>query len=169
MTRDEIIAFVIDIEGGYSDAAGDPGGQTEMGITQHYLDLARAANVVMGLPASVAELTATQVTALYQADQWAAVHGDQLPAGLALLAFDTAVNEGPHRAIVILQQTLGVTADGVVGPATIAAAASAGAKVCAEFAARRGVAYAQLDATEGQFELGWMRRLIRVYTRAIAP
>lgn len=166
MTRDDIISFVIGIEGGYVNNPTDPGGATNFGVTQRYLDRARA-NGFTSFPASVADLTMAQAAALYQADEWAAIHGDQLPPALALLAFDTAVNEGPGRAVLILQQSLGVTADGVLGPGTLAAAASAGAKVCAEYAARRGVAYAQLDATEGQFELGWMRRLVKVYTQAI--
>jgi lysozyme family protein len=169
MTRDDIIAFVIGLEGGYVDNPADPGGATNMGVTQHYLDVARAANPSWNLPAGVSDLVEGQVSAMFAADQWAAVKGDSLPWPLALSAFDTAVNEGPNRAVLILQQSLGVTADGTIGPTTLNAAISAGPKVYAEFAARRAVAYAQLDATEGQFELGWMRRLIRVYTQAITP
>jgi lysozyme family protein len=170
VTRDEIIAFVINsIEGGYVDKPDDPGGATNFGITQRYLNMARSAMPSMNLPANVIDLTPLQATVLYQSDEWVAVKGDQLPPPLALLVFDTAVNEGVQRAARVLQQALGVTADGLIGPATIAAAASADAKVCAEFAARRAVCYAQLDATEGQFELGWMRRLIKVYTQAVMP
>jgi lysozyme family protein len=166
MTRDDIIAYVIGIEGGYVDNPQDPGGATNFGITQRYLDGVRVRNPM--LPANVADLTMAQAAALYQEDEWIAVHGDQLPWPLALLAFDTAVNEGPQRSILILQQALGVTADGIIGPGTLAAATAAGTLVCAEFAARRAVCYAQLDAVEGQFELGWMRRLIKVYTQAVS-
>jgi lysozyme family protein len=168
MNRDSIIAFVIGLEGGYVDNPADPGGATNFGITQKFLDMARSANVTMGLPASVADLTQAQAASLYRTVQWAAVQGDSLPSPLALLAFDTAVNEGQARAALILQQALGVTPDGVIGPQTLAVATSAGPKVSAEFAARRAVCYAQLDAAEGQFELGWMRRLIAVYTEAIS-
>lgn len=167
MNRDDIIAFVIGIEGGYVNNPTDPGGATNFGITQRYLDHVHASGAAAGYPTSVADLTSTQAAALYQANEWTTVQGDQLPWRLALLAFDTAVNEGPHRAITILQQALGVTADGVLGPATLAAAASAGPLTCRKFAAHRGVAYAQLYATEGQFELGWMDRLLKVYTQAI--
>lgn len=166
MNRDQIIAFVMGLEGGYSDNPADPGGATNGGITQRFLDGVRGTDRT--LPARVADLSAAQIAGLYRANQWAAVRGDQLPAGLALLAFDMAVNEGPQRAILVLQQALGVTADGIIGPGTLAAATSAGPKVCAEFAARRAVCYAQLDASEAVFELGWMRRLVTVYTQAIA-
>jgi len=36
-----------------------------------------------------------------------------------------------------------------------------------EYAAHVGVKYASLYARQGQFELGWMRRLLRVYTLAV--
>lgn len=163
MTRDEIIALIIDIEGGYVDNPADPGGKTNMGITQRYLDRAVAADPT--LPTHVADLTIEQVTGLYRRDQWTAVHGDALPPALAALAIDSAINEGPSEAAVLLQQALGVTADGVIGPGTIAAAGRAPASVAAEYASRRAVHYAHIN--KDCFELGWMRRLFRVYTAAI--
>lgn len=163
MTRDEIIALIIKIEGGYVDNPADPGGKTNMGITQRYLDRAVAADP--SLPTHVADLTVAQVTGLYQRDQWAAVHGDVLPPALAALAIDSAINEGPTVAVMLLQQALKVTADGVIGPGTIAAAGRAPADVAGEYAARRATHYAHLN--RDTFELGWMRRLIRVYTAAI--
>jgi lysozyme family protein len=168
MTRDDIIAFVIGLEGGYVDNPADPGGSTKYGITQRYLNMAHGANPGLDLPGSVIELNMTQAADLYANDQWIAIHGDGLPWGLALLAFDMAVNQGPRKAIVTLQQALKVTPDGLMGPATLTAAKGAGVVTCAEFAARRMACYAQLDATEGEFELGWARRLITVYTKAVS-
>lgn len=162
MTRDEIIALVIKIEGGYVNNPHDPGGATNMGVTQRYLDSAVAADP--SLPTHVADLTVEQVTALYRRDQWAHVHGDSIPPGVAALAFDSAVNEGPGTAVMLLQQALGVHADAIMGPATIAAITPA---VAAEYAARRAVHYARLGANEPDFVLGWMRRLFRVYTAAL--
>lgn len=163
MTRDEIIALIINIEGGLVDNPNDPGGRTNMGITQRYLDHAVAAD--RSLPTLVDDLTVAQVTGLYRKDQWAAVHGDALPPALAALAIDSAINEGPGAAVMLLQQALGVTVDHVVGPGTIAAAGRAPASVAAEYAARRATHYAHLN--KDTFELGWMRRLFRVYTAAI--
>lgn len=163
MTRDETIALIISLEGGYVDNPADPGGKTNMGITQRYLDRAVAADP--SLPTHVADLTVAQVTGLYQRDQWAAVHGDALPPALAALAFDSAVNEGPGAAATLLQQALNVPVDGVIGSGTIAAAGRAPASVAGEYAARRAAHYAHLN--KDTFELGWMRRLFRVYTAAI--
>lgn len=167
MNRDDIIAFVIGLEGGYVNNPQDPGGPTNFGITQRYLNRAHVDQPDLELPMLVRDLTMAQAAELYRRNEWAAVHGDELPPPLALLAFDMAVNEGPERAAVTLQQALGVTADGKIGPSTLAAATSAGRLTYRRFAAHRAVAYAQLDATEGQFELGWMDRLLKVYTQAI--
>jgi lysozyme family protein len=165
MTRDDIISFVIQQEGGYSNSRGDPGRETNRGITQRYLNAARLRNA--NLPAFVADLTLEETIELYQDDQWRVIDGDVLPSTVALLVMDCAVNSGSETAIRILQQAAGTNPDGIMGPGTAQAVRGAGTKLCAEFAARRAVHYAQLQGTEGQFELGWMRRLLSVYTRAI--
>ncbi|HUP06837.1 MAG TPA: glycosyl hydrolase 108 family protein [Caldimonas sp.] len=169
MTRDDIISFVITLEGGYVDNPADPGGATNFGVTQHYLEANRAAHPELTLPASVADLTQSQAATLYRLNEWTEVQGDSLPWPLALCAFDTAVNEGQHRAAITLQQALGVPADGLIGPGTLRAAQAAGTLQVKKFAAYRGVAYAQLDAKEDVFEYTWMDRLLTVYTRAILP
>jgi lysozyme family protein len=173
MTRDQIIALVIKLEGGLVDNPADPGGRTNMGITQRYLDARRHARMIVGglpipdLPATVDALTLAQVTWFYQTDQWRAVRGDDIPPALAALAFDAAVNEGPGTAVMLLQQALGVTVDQKMGPATVMACHDAPAATAAEYAARRAAHYASLN--KGVFELGWMRRLITVYTAAVNP
>jgi lysozyme family protein len=167
ITRDEIIALTIRLEGGYSDNPADPGGRTNMGVTQRYLDHARAAapHGVM-LPLDVKDLTVIQVTGMYQRDQWVRVLGDALPPTLAALAFDGAVNEGPGTAVMLLQQALSVHVDQFVGPATLAAISTVPhVELVTEYAARRATHYAKLNRPE--FVLGWMRRLFTVYTTAL--
>ena len=168
MTRDQIIARIIGIEAGYVDNPRDPGGATKYGVTQRYLDEHRGR--VPGLPASVADLTIAEATALYVADEWAEIQGDALPWPVAYLVMDTAVNSGAAEAVKLLQQALGLAVDGNLGPVTVAAANRGSVEdLCIEFAARRGVHYASLCATLAQFELGWMRRLIRSCITAVAP
>jgi len=171
MTRDQIIAYVISpaIEGGFADNPNDPGGATNYGITQRYLTNARAKNTA--LPVSVKDLTAAQATALYKADQWEAVKGDAIPPAVALHAFDAAVNEGSGTATMLLQKALGIKVDGVMGPATVAAAnASALPALLAEFTALRAAHYAEMTAANASlkgFALGWMRRTVNVYTTSL--
>lgn len=171
MTRDESIALVIDIEGGLVDNPADPGGRTNMGVTQKYLNARNHSRIIIGglafpdMPAIVDDLTPAQVTWLYQTDQWRAVRGDDIPAPLATLAFDAAVNQGPEHAIELLQQSVGLTPDGSMGPITIQRVNQGNPLAIAkEYAARRGARYA---AGKPVFELGWMRRLFTVYTAAI--
>jgi lysozyme family protein len=167
VTRDQIIEMIVRLEAGYSDNPADPGGATNFGITQRYLDNAR--NRWPDLPASVADLNVSQAFMLYQSDEWVEIHGDQLPAMVAPLVMDEAVNGGPGTAVRLLQESLNIAADGVIGPQTLAAAQAADpAKLAAEYAARRAVFYAKLEDSEAQFELGWMRRLITVYALSIA-
>lgn len=170
MTRDEIIALTIKLEGGFVDNPADPGGRTNMGITQRYLDHVNAHDQHSDptMPTDVADLTVANVTHLYEVDQWITTGAAVLPPAVAALAFDGGVNEGPGTAVKLLQQALGVTVDQLVGPGTLAAVKTHEADFNAlamEYAARRATHYAALN--KGVFELGWMRRLFTVYTAAI--
>ena len=170
MTRDEIIQWIIaNDEGGLVTLAGDPGGTTNKGISQRFLDAVRGQHPELALPAGVADLSDAQIASLYVVGFWTLIAGDSLPAPLALVVMDAAVNEGPGTAVMALQAALGVPADGIMGPRSIAACQGSGDALLTEFAARRGFAYAKLYATEPQFELGWYRRLFRVYTAALSP
>jgi lysozyme family protein len=77
------------------------------------------ARIHPGLPADVWQAPQEQVEAIY----WNALACDQLPAGVDYCVFDYGVNSGNSRAAVALQQFVGTTVDGEIGPLTIAAAA----------------------------------------------
>ncbi len=89
----------------------DDGGTTRWGIAQRYHP-----NV------DVANLTREGAVAIYRSEYWDKLRCDDLPPGLAFLAFDLAVNPGSHVAVDLLQLELRVEVDGVVGPDTLAAA-----------------------------------------------
>lgn len=171
MNRDQAIGLMIRLEGGYVCNAKDPGGATKYGITQRTLDSLQGK--LPGLPTNVAGLTEDNARAIYQAVDWAQIHGDDLPAGLAPLMLNSAVNQGEPTAVRLLQCCVGVAQDGVIGPGTLAAVRSWHSKYSPdqtlgeEFAALVAVRYASLAAREGTFELGWFRRLFRVYTLAL--
>lgn len=161
---DFCLKAVFDHEGGEVDDPRDPGGHTNMGITQGSLNAARS--VLAGLPESVDQLTRNDSARIYRALYWEPIHGDELPVGLALMTFDCAVNQGQSDAKRFLQLAVGVAADGVIGPKTLVAAAKAGSTAIIEFAARRMHDYMLLDSLQDRFGLGWSRRLMR--TLAIA-
>lgn len=91
-TFDQAVAFVLKWEGGYVFDADDPGGETNFGITKKsYPTL------------DIKNLTAGQARDIYHRDYWLAVGCDSLAYPLDFIAFDTAVNCGPGRAVKWLQ------------------------------------------------------------------
>jgi lysozyme family protein len=177
MNRDQGIALMLRVEGGEANLKGDPGGHTKYGITQRTLDAVRAIMTDAEdpiWPASVGDLTIEQATAIYRKVQWVHIRGNDLDPALAVLLLNAAVNMGEPRAIMLLQEALGVSADGVFGTGTLAAVHTwhspymPDQTLAQEYAARAARRYAQLNATEGQFELDWFRRLFLVYTLATA-
>lgn len=166
---DRALSVVLRHEGGYVNHPSDPGGRTNLGVTQSTWE-----NWI-GKPASEADmraLTIDKVRPLYKERYWDAVSGDGLPARLALCVFDFAVNAGPGRAARYLQKVAGVTQDGKIGPATLAAVASyvsahgEPAAVRAYQDARRGY-YKQLS-TFATFGRGWLRRVDEVEAEALS-
>ena len=106
------LEFVACWEGIFSDDARDPGGATKYGITQATLSNFR------GYSASkqeVRDLTREEAEKIYRKNYWDACRCDDLPAGIDLLVFDCAVNQGTKRAAKFLQQAANVAADGVIG------------------------------------------------------
>ncbi len=105
-------------EGGYVNHPADPGGRTNLGVTQ------RVWEQWVGHPVTEKEmraLTVAQVSPLYKKRYWDAIHGDRLPAGLDYCLFDTAINSGVGRASKFIQEMVGVAADGVIGNKTLLA------------------------------------------------
>jgi lysozyme family protein len=171
MNRDQAIALMIQLEGGYANVKGDPGGRTKYGITQGCLNAERQQD--SSLPDDVEKLTPDQAASIYRRIDWDAIHGDELPSTLAPLMLNCAVNMGEPTAVVLLHECLGVQG-GIIGTHTLIAVKLwrsnylPGQTLAEEFAAHVGVKYASLYAKEGQFELGWLRRLFRVYTLAVS-
>jgi lysozyme family protein len=111
------ISLVLKEEGGYTNNPADPGGPTNFGITigdaKHYLEPNADANYMK-------HMTVEQAIGIYGPKYWDKVLGDQLPAGLDYTLMDYGVNSGVGRAIKVIQRVVGVTDDGVFGPATLA-------------------------------------------------
>lgn len=155
-------------EGGYANHPRDPGGRTNLGVTQ------RVWEGWTGRPSTEAEmrsLTPEIVSPLYRKNYWDAVQADKLPPGLALCVFDFAVNAGPGRAARYLQRMIGVAQDGEIGPQTLAAVTGyvqshgEAATVRAYQEARRG--YYRSLSTFATFGKGWLRRVDEVEKAAL--
>lgn len=134
-------------EGGYTAGVGDPGGETNWGISKRsYPDL------------NIKSLTREQAKAIYWHDFWLRIHADELQPAVAFQAFDFAVNSGIETAVRYLQRALGVADDGHWGPVTrAAAAATSECDIVMRFVAARIDFWTLLSGwpTQGK---GWARR-----------
>ena len=157
-------AIILGDEGARSNDPRDPGGLTVYGHDNaSWPDLlARVPAAVRArLPGGVAELSRDQAMLAYRAGYWDFVRADDLPAPLALVMFDAAVNQGPGWAPAAFQSVLGVSVDGNIGPKTIAAANSADTmEVLGEFGWRREQRYSGAG-NFAEFGHGWITRLMR--------
>lgn len=153
------LAFVLEREGGYSNDANDPGGETNFGISKRaYPHL------------NMKALTREDAVAIYWGDYWIPCRCDSLPDEVAIMVFDCAVNQGVEFAKRTLQQTLGVVVDGDIGPKTQQAAkrASVGV-VVGDYASARIRRYLGMNnAAEERFERGWCERVIRCVVCALS-
>ncbi|QFS87582.1 MULTISPECIES: glycoside hydrolase family 108 protein [unclassified Marinobacter] len=143
-------------EGGYVNDPRDPGGETKYGISK------RAYPTV-----DIANLTKAQAREIYRRDYWEACRCGELPGPLALMVFDSAVNQGQGRAKRLLQASLGVKQDGIVGPMTLGAAHEAPLNVVMlQYSVRRALHYVNLS-TFKHFGKGWLSRLFDTHGTAM--
>ena len=114
MNFEQAFTVLLKHEGGYSNHVDDRGGATMWGITEA---VARA----NGYTGEMRNLPIEFAKRVYRAAYWDAVRADELPEGVRFSVFDAAVNSGVKRAVRWLQEAVGTTADGVIGPKTLAA------------------------------------------------
>ena len=113
-------------EGGFSDHPDDPGGATNLGITEA---VARSA----GYRGDMEDLTRAHAEGIYRKLYWSALNLDavaEISEAIAAEMFDSGVNAGVQRAGEWLQRSLNVlnnkgslypdiAVDGQIGPITI--------------------------------------------------
>jgi len=156
-------AFTLGAEGGYSNNPADPGNWTGGAVGNGEL---RGTN--FGISASaypqldIANLTQSQAEDIYRRDYWAALQGDSLALPVALVAFDAAVNAGPRRAVMWLQQAAGAAPDGALGPASLAALRQGDPVAMAREALVRRLDFSTRLPAWTNFGLGWSRRIINL-------
>jgi lysozyme family protein len=159
---DAALAHVLKSEGGWSDNPKDPGGATMKGITLAvYREWKRNPHITKE---ELRVIPDEDVYNLYKQNYWNKVHGDDLPAGVDYAVFDSAVNMGVGRAAKLIQEAVGVTADGVLGPASLSAIQKADTKELIEkFSHLKEDFYRSLK-TFDTFGKGWLNRVAEVKT-----
>lgn len=151
MNFDEAFDRLIGHEGGYVNNPMDPGGETNWGVTAR---VARA----RGYTGDMRYLTREKAKEIARAEYWDSCRADELPEAFRFDVFDGAYNSGVSQAAKWLQRAIGVTDDGKIGPATIAAAHAADALAPARYNGARLRFMTDLG-TWPQFGKGWARRV----------
>ncbi|HMO74102.1 MAG TPA: glycoside hydrolase family 108 protein [Sphingopyxis sp.] len=160
------LPHVLKHEGGYVNHPKDPGGATNKGITQKTYDSWRDRKETPRQ--SVRLITDAEVSAIYRRDYWDAIKGDDLPPGVDYCVFDFAVNSGIDRAARYLQNAVGASADGKIGPATVAAARSLGAAAIINHICDARMSFLRGLRTFPTFGKGWTARVTDVRVKALA-
>lgn len=157
------LVHVLEMEGGFSDDAHDPGGPTNKGITLDVFAKWRGMTVDATsrktLIAALKQIDEPTVRSIYQTRYWQPAACDELPDAVAVMHFDAAVNHGVGTAIRILQSALRVAADGEIGPKTRAALKAADPHaIVGRYAELRRARYRALPHF-WRFGRGWLRRV----------
>ena len=157
----ETIDIILKHEGGYVNDPRDAGGETNFGISKRaypHIDIAR--------------LSFLAAERIYWTDYWLKCQCDRLPDGLDLMVMDFAVNAGVSRASKVLQNIVGVSADGIIGSKTLNAVESHTSNVGAirktinEYYSLRQAHYESLD-TFSIYGKGWSRRNAETLNEAL--
>ena len=156
---EQCLALVLKHEGGFVNNPKDPGGRTNLGVTQKVWEDWVGHEVT---EAEMKALKITDVAPLYKTNYWDKISGDSLPLGVDYATFDMAVNSGVSRAAKTLQQVLSVVPDGKVGKATIDACEAANAREIATGICEKRLAFLQSLPTYGTFGKGWSNRVASV-------
>ena len=143
----------------HDDDPDDPGGPTAWGVTYETWAFWRHTHNYPASLATFSLLARIEFVPFYRECVWAPCRCDDIPPAIALGLFDAAVMSGIGRSIRFLQSALGVPADGVFGPVTMAAlnAIQELPDLVMRFCEVRGEFYDKLRG-EVKYDAGWHRR-----------
>ncbi len=148
---DRALGVVLAYEGDDTDDPRDPGGLTRWGI-------AAASHPTVNM----LTLTREGAAEIYKQEYWGRLHCAELPAPVALMLFDSGVNQGCKPAVRFLQKATGAVVDGDMGPRTIAAVYKHPvSRIIRKFSEERIAHYLALGSFR-TFGRGWIARAIDV-------
>lgn len=168
-TFDRSLAAVLTYEGGYTNDRRDPGNWTGGKVGAGTLKGTKKGIAAASYPSlDIKNLSDARIAEIYRRDFWDKVKGDALPAGVDHSAMDYGVNSGPSRSIKDLQRVLGVSVDGLIGPATLKAAIIADAAKTIKAHCARRMSFLRSLAIWKTFGNGWSNRVAKVEALALS-
>lgn len=164
------LQHVLEMEGGFSDDPYDPGGPTNKGITlsvyARWVGESVSPESRSRLVARLKKIPDAMVQEIYRTRYWEPADCARMPAPLALMHFDAAVNHGVVGAIRILQESIGADIDGEIGLQTRGRiAATPLVETLTRYAEIRRDRYRGLKHF-WRFGRGWLRRVDVTLARA---
>lgn len=164
-----IIADVIEAEGGYVDNPEDRGGPTKFGITQASLSSYRGFTATVD---DVKGLSRDEAEKIYELCYWNTMRLNRVRSRkVALVLFHFGVNFGPKTAIRLLQETLNVAVDGVLGNETDAAISRTSERgLCLSLTHRAVLKYSSIVEkypSQRFFLGGWINRAFALLQKTV--
>ena len=168
--------IIINQEGGWKiwhTEGDDDGGWTLAGVTATTFiryhgntyadsnDNLLKISVITQLWKAVPDLVRQDIYAIYNIEYILPLRLDKLPSTITAPLLSCAINCGTKTAINLLQRAIAVTEDGIIGPATIAAASKSD-NLLADFLAWWKYHYeviANHDPSKEKFMAGWINRV----------
>jgi lysozyme family protein len=145
------VALTLQHEGGYVDNPADPGGATNMGITQY------------DMPGQdIKTLNVAQATAYYLEHYWKPFYSQISNQAIASKLFDLGVLFGVGTAVKVLQGVLSLVQDGNFGPVSLSAVNAAGSGLLSGYKnalSQHAVNVVASNPREAMFLAGWQRRI----------
>lgn len=146
------MGWIIKIEGGYVNDPHDLGGETNYGISKKtYPDV------------DIKNLTVEQAMAIYERNYWIFYNCNLMPPVAGILAMDAYVQHSPKTASRLLQEAVGATPDGIVGPITLKKIREKDPRqLMLNFIRERALYYHHITVARSKnakFLKGWFRRL----------
>lgn len=112
--------WVIGIEKGFQNDPRDPGNWTGGEVGSGRLVGTKYGVSAKAYPyLDIQNITLEHAQQIAKNDYWDKFQGDAMPGAVALCVFDFAYNSGDHEGVVVLQRTLDLPEDGVIGPITL--------------------------------------------------
>jgi lysozyme family protein len=160
---DEAFEIVIGHEGGFTDNSKDPGNWAGGRVGVGALKGTKYGISAASYPGEdIPGMTLDRARSLYKRDYWDKVRGDELPFPVAFVLFDGAINSGPAKSIMWMQEAAGVASDGKFGPITLAAIMKADPDVLASRATGYRLKFMTDLSTWPTFGKGWARRVAAI-------
>jgi lysozyme family protein len=160
---EQSLALVLQHEGGFVQHPRDPGGATNFGITAKPCPGPEDATS----PSRTCAISRRRRRLDLPPPLLGPGARDELSPGLDLAVFDLAVHSGPAKAVRMLQDALGIRADGVVGPVTLEAVREADPEAAIRSLTRARLGFLSRLGIWPVFGRGWRRRVLSVEQEAL--